>query len=510
MPQHTRFPYLRSGDASATVADLVRACRRVPESGMPYKEFRGLLREQKLWDKDRYRDLLAFLKLAEGAVVERSGVIGALCASTGTDGREVLAERLWTVNPMLFKGVIDCLSERVYHRDEVYLFLESAAYRGERLSRPALEDWFRLARGLEVIRPVGVGVALGDQSGPFVERAAQFDIEEFLAEDEPEANAAVPTAVGEDEGERGGADVPVAIIDDAAPAQVRPAPTSRMALPAVSAYAGLVSPFDGARDVPVSRFGGGDGFSSDTLDETSGLMTTWWQSVRDPIAPLGPSDFGIENELWIEQPEQVVYRLAVAAALVFRLEVTAKAAAAAFVALDQAGVLTDLYDGTVPATLPDALDPRALMLASLAARRCAEFGDLPAQLDGCKSAAEAFAALEGALGHGLFRIELFWIMRQLATLGVARWDDTAQFTTLPTRRVRDVLFRLGFLDSPYAADTAALSKAAAAAGRAIGGDRVDAARDHALEAFAAAAGCEYGCARRRSCPVACRERLEPI
>src|SRR5205807_6167148 len=125
---------------------------------------------------------------------------------------------------------------------------------------------------------------------------------------------------------------------------------------------------------------------------------------------------------------------------------------ASYAALDKAGVLADLYQGTVPENLPAQVDARALMLASLSARRCAEVPELASQLDGRASAAEAFAALDTALGRGLFRTELFWIMDMLSRLGVLRYADLADFTTTPHRIVRDTLFRLGFTASPYAAD----------------------------------------------------------
>ncbi len=205
----------------------------------------------------------------------------------------------------------------------------------------------------------------------------------------------------------------------------------------------------------------------------------------------------------MENAEEALYRVAVAAALVFRLDASRDAVLAAFRALDGAGLLSDLYYGTAPETLPDGVDARALMLSSLVARRCAEAPDLVATLEKQTSAGEAFAALDQALGRGLFRIELFWIMGALAGLGALRFDDLADYTALPTRAVRDTLFRLGFLASPYAHDLAGLTAAAAAAVRAGGASHAD----ELLATFAAAAGCAYDCPHRKRCDFPCRERL---
>jgi hypothetical protein len=199
-----------------------------------------------------------------------------------------------------------------------------------------------------------------------------------------------------------------------------------------------------------------------------------------------------------------VYRVAVAAALAFRLDRDRGAVVAAFSALDQAGVLGDLYQGIVPENLPVQVDARALMLASLAARRCAEVPELASQLDGRASAAEAFASLDAALGRGLFRTELFWIMDMLSKLGVIRYDDLGDYTVTPHRIVRDTLFRLGFIDSPYASDGAALTAATKAARKAV----AEGPADEILTLFALACGCAYDCPHRKVCDYPCRERLE--
>jgi len=144
------------------------------------------------------------------------------------------------------------------------------------------------------------------------------------------------------------------------------------------------------------------------------------------------------------------------------------------------------------------------MLASLAARRCAEVPELASQLEGRASAAEAYASLDAALGRGLFRTELFWIMDMLSKLGVIRYDDLGDFTVTPHRIVRDTLFRLGFISTPYVADAASLVAGPRAARRAV----ADGAADEILTMFALAAGCAYDCTHRKACDFPCRERLE--
>src|SRR5580765_1176664 len=112
--------------------------------------------------------------------------------------------------------------------------------------------------------------------------------------------------------------------------------------------------------------------------------------------------------------------------------------------------------------------------------------------------------LDAALGRGLFRTELFWILDMLSRLGVIRYPDLGDFTVTPHRIVRDTLFRLGFTSSPYASDATALAGAARAARKAV----PNGASDEVLALFALSAGCAYDCTHRKTCDFPCRERLE--
>ena len=50
-------------------------------------------------------------------------------------------------------------------------------------------------------------------------------------------------------------------------------------------------------------------------------------------------------------------------------------------------------------------------------------------------------------------------MNMLSRLGVIRYDDLGDFTVTPHRIVRDTLFRLGFIATPYASDAPSLAAA---------------------------------------------------
>ena len=497
MPQLTEFPYLPNGDPRTVVGRLIGVCRAVPEEGEPFKAFRARLREADLFDRGRLGGLFRFLRISGDPIVP-SPLMRTLADTDAVTAKQVLADRLFEANPILFKIAVERLAERVSPPGELFGFLDSFAYRGTPVPRRELHAWVAMARGVDVLKRIGVAIGLGERGEAMLERARKLDIEEYLEEDQAEPDPLIPGATTTS----GGAAAPAS--GGAAPnATAAPAGRGGAGDVVPRAVQALGSPLGKRAPVPVARFSSNDLFDDEILAETAEQLAAWWSGGQAPRAGFGVDDFGIDGEAWMENAEEALYRVAVASALVFRLDASRDAVLSAYRALDSAGLLSDLYYGTAPETLPDGVDARALMLSSLAARRCAEAPDLAATLEKQATAAEAFAALEQALGRGLFRIELFWIMGALASLGALRWDDLADYTALPTRAVRDTLFRLGFLSSPYAHDLAGLAAAVAAAVRAGGTPHAD----ELLTTFAAAAGCAYDCPHRKRCDFPCRERL---
>jgi hypothetical protein len=504
MPQVIEFPPF-GADPRAGISALVRVCKEVPEKGEPFRELRGRLRAAKLWDKDRPLATLRFLGVT-GTPVVPSPFVRALAAAAGDDAAaEVVLDRLWQLNPVLAKTVIDLLGERPYGKDEIYKYLGSTAYKGIIPSRPSLETWLQIAIATGLIKAIGIAVAKGQRADLFVTRAAELDVDEYLAEDRPEPDPVIP-AIGDDDAAPAAA--PAAVAEPAFPESSIPVAAAAPIGPVLPSglrhvAAGELPPARNLdRVVALGRFA--TEFTEDVLAETKKRIAAWWAEVRLPDQAWKPSDFGLDPEQWVENADEVVYRIAVAAALAFRLETDRTGVIRAYTALDRAGVLADLFHGTVPESLPAQVDARALMLASLAARRCAEAPGLAGQLDGQQSAAAVFATLDGALGRGLFRIELLWMMDMLAKLGVMRHADLDDYTVTPYRVVRDTLFRLGFVATPYAPDAAALAAASKAARAAAGPGPAD----EILAAFTVAAGCAYDCPHRKTCDYPCRERTE--
>ena len=501
MPQVTEFLPM-GADARATLVSFAKVARDIPASGEPFRDLRSRLRGAKLWDKERPAAVLRVLGVG-GATITPSPFIAKLRGlATDDDLVDAVIDRYVELNPLLFKTIYELLGQRAHGKDEVSKYLGSFAYRGKLPSRPDLEHYFGALVAAGVARVLGIALVLGPRADRYAAQVASLDVDELLEDDQPLAEPVIP---GDDDAAAPAAPEPVE--DAPSTATAAPAPTREASPlpPYLRHLAGPppASPRGRDRAVPVSRFASGE-FSDELLDESTRRIGAWAAELGGVASPYTPADFGFDPEAWVEGSDEVLYRIAVAAALVFRLDTDRDGVLRAYKALEQAAILGDLYHGTVPETLPAAVDARALMLASLAARRCAETPELAATIEQQKTAAEAWSVLEAALGRGLFRIELFWILGMLGQLGVIRFDDLGAVSALPHRIVRDTLFRLGFLPSPYAADTPTLLAAARAARRAAGGEPAD----EILARFALAAGCAYDCPHRRTCDFPCRERLE--
>ena len=510
MPQFVEFPHLPADKPELAVDALIRVCREWPIAGEPFSAFRKRLKTAKLWHRERLGALLRFIHVAEGEPVMPSEFVLAFAEAADDEAaRDHIATRLWAVNPVLCKVVIDRLDERVHTRNELLKFLDSYAYPGTRVSGTHVRAWFDWAAGLSLIKSVGVGLGLAPRGKAFVARAKALDLEEFFEDDDDEPLPPIlepPTSP---------ISTPAPAMTVAAanpvPASIPPPlrdPTATTLMPIAEP-----SPWPAARGrgvaISAHRFDTTGVFADDVCDDNATRIASWWSEVDSgAIASMGgigatsATEYGIGAESWQEDAEACLYRIAVAAALDVRAGAKPHDA---FAELEHAGLLDALFHGVAPTGPVAAVDPQALLLASIVARRFAESPELAADLERLRTAQQAFERLDRALGRGLFGVELFWILRCMRTLGVIRLQYAEQLVALPGRAVRDVLFRLGFLSTPYAASSTALVDASTAAAKATGGGE---APDRVLTAFARSAGCDYGCPNARQCEYACRERAD--
>src|SRR6185503_18831150 len=138
MPQVVELPPIGQ-DARGALVALVRVCKEMPAKGEPFRELRSRLRAAKLWDRERPTVMLRFLGTG-GANPAASPFMQALASANGDDEIAItVLDRLWHLNPLLGKTVLELVAQRAYHKDEIYKHLASSAYRGVVPSRPAVE-----------------------------------------------------------------------------------------------------------------------------------------------------------------------------------------------------------------------------------------------------------------------------------------------------------------------------------------------------------------------------------
>ena len=320
--------------------------------------------------------MLRFLGVG-GATVTPSPFMQALAAANDEDDIAIaVLDRVWQLNPLLGKTVLELVAQRAYHKDEIYKHLGSSAYRGIVPSRPALETWLQIAIARGLLRTLGVAIAAGPRIERYVAARAGARYRGVPRRGQARARAGHPDRRRRRTGarrrpRRAAVDTSIPVAAAAPTGSPLPAPLRHLSAD------GIPSPRDRERAVPLSRFAAG--FADDVLAETTAADRRVVRRAHRGIddVPARPTSASTPSS-GSRTPTRSLYRIAVAAALAFRLDRDRAGVIAAYTALDKAGVLADLYQGTVPENLPAQVDARALMLASLAARRCAEVPELAA------------------------------------------------------------------------------------------------------------------------------------
>lgn len=520
MPQFTHFPSLPKGAYQPSMDAFIRCFRTMPIDGESFKEFRNRLKKTGIWSREKLPQLLTFMRLAHRDPVVPSTLVKSIIEATDLSAcRDILRQRLWNTNPLLFKVVVERIHERVHSPNEILKFVDSFAYPGNRVTGPEVRAWLAFAQGLELFTTVGIRLGLSEHAAPFLKEAELMDIDDFLEEDReevpldgPAGASERPPQVSEPAAQQAPPPAPPAASPPVAAREARPAPPRPASTPnppqPAPAPADTPSAQGRGRSVPLHRYREDAIFGDDLLGDTYTRITGWWSECSDVFrTPSLPSaaDFDLASESWMEDAPRALYNTAVAAALIFRLGRSQDAIVYAYRELSVSGALDALHDGTAPEGPLSMGDAQALMLASIVARRCAEHPDLALKLEKRGTSKAIFEQLESCLGQGLFNIELFWIVRALAEMGAIRAEGLSLFTGIPSRDVRQTLFRLGFIDTPYASTSGDLTTAAAAMRKAVG----ELTRpEDVIRGFGRVNGCGYGCVQRRTCDYTCRERID--
>lgn len=190
-----------------------------------------------------------------------------------------------------------------------------------------------------------------------------------------------------------------------------------------------------------------------------------WQG-RPGAKLLRASDYGLTLEGYQAEPAYTVFRLSCLAVNLFRFQgrLNVGKGGESFAMLDQMGLFSNLFksstsvDDILAELFAGGLDNRPEVFSNLHfyllfRRALRPLGDEGiTRLSEIEDPGSLAGELWHKLGHFSLHYEILWIQRELFLLGAWENERLAELGVVPLPTVRDHAFRLGFLETPYAAD----------------------------------------------------------
>ncbi|MBQ9241682.1 MAG: hypothetical protein IJ165_00390, partial [Proteobacteria bacterium] len=198
-------------------------------------------------------------------------------------------------------------------------------------------------------------------------------------------------------------------------------------------------------------------------------VQVWWQQ-RPGGKLLSAADYGFSKEMFEEDPLYNLFRLSALALQLFRYggHLNTGKGGQSYAMLDQMGfysnlirstqsvddILLALFDGGMAQRAEDFGNLHYLLIIRRALKKLGEDG--VKELLAAESMADLVSSLWEHIGHFQLTYEIIWIARELAAMQVIACGDARSIGVVPLPKVRETAFRLGFIETPYAADFAHL------------------------------------------------------
>jgi hypothetical protein len=193
----------------------------IDEQRPTQRELREFMQEEEMWDKELLGpDFWDFHQI----IREKRYKLGKL-ASKMLDNRrepavekELLFRHILRENELLSKYIFDALNERLHSDAELYRYMTSYVYPGQKIRRPDFLSWLKLVTILGYIRIIGIRYGLTDAGKDAMRWIDQIDVESLLEEERQEE-----AGEGEDEDEDDEEELAQAVIKATArkPAQAK-------------------------------------------------------------------------------------------------------------------------------------------------------------------------------------------------------------------------------------------------------------------------------------------------
>ena len=466
---------------------------------MNLKELKRELKKQDLYDAETFETLLNFLDIeTDGSKVKCGEFLKTLKDIIAPEDRQRhLFKHLTAKNEILMKYVIDGLAERLYSTNELYRYITSYVYPGGIPTLGSFKAWMAWLEASGHIKVIGIRWGLSDLGKESRDEIIKLiDVDDIL-----ESEAASLRDSGDDDDDD---DYDDDDDDDDVPA--KPAKSAKKAAPVVQDEVPeavvseksaqtveiLVQPIVPRPDeTPLAlvreAFASAD--AEEALDENEepgsapavqiaqfridpstvaanvNAIHTWWR-MRPGGKMLTAADYGFVREDFETDALYALFRLSNLALQLFRYggRLNTSKGGQSFAMLDQMGFYSNLMHskqtvdkivlGLVDGGMANRFEDLGNLHYTLIIRR-----DLKAlgakgvsALLSSPSMADVVLGLWEHIGHFHLTYEILWIARELASLGVLSCEDSSSLGVVPLPKVRETAFRLGFIETPYAAD----------------------------------------------------------
>jgi len=524
MPQRLDFPLLpRAGDHDYW-PKLNALLRFVDEVRPNRRELREQMQDLEIWDRHLFEGFFDLIQIDKHGKRWRLGGLARRLVDAAGDEEEqgrLVFRYFLRENPILARYVFDALEERLYSDAELWRYLTSYVYPGDKVGGQQFRDWLRWGCLCGVLRTLGVRYAFAPGIADVKQAVSRIDVEELLEEweeegdedddedeedEEPPPPPPPPPAEPEPEDEPEEEDLPD-------PPGFEPGPVAAEGpLPAAPA-----APVPPPAAEPVDRrplpFSPPELEPAEAVAENLARVRAWWRQV--PERPLTRAeDLGLMALAW-EAGDRRVFVLQVAA--------LATIVAGDPRPADRPGFVNLLNRGRF---FPELMEDPAALLAFCEGQEwfCGDPGHAAlaenlihvlryrAALAADPELPDALAAADGPgvligllrerlLGAGAL-LEPHWIVRELVRAGVWTAEGLSEAAVVPSRQTRLAAWRLGLLDVPQADGPDDLLAAARAIAGHLGPEDDF---GEPLESFCLHHGCSSPCRFAAGCPFHCRE-----
>lgn len=522
MNQETFYPRLANIPDVQYLSILARIFHQISNRKMTRKEFREWAAENSLFDRENFDLLTAFLDIRYEDPVS-FGDFGTqiLNCKNDEERQKVLFERLFSLNPVLMKYVLEALDTehggRLHSTNELFRILTSYIYPGKQLTLPHFQNWIKWLQASGYIKYIGVRWGLTEAGKSVLGRMKAVDLEELSEEEgEEEEEGEVPgeTELKEEPARETAAEIAgtsetcgVEIVTEARTADLSGPTTSRepektgkvLSLPTF-----IPSPdpaeFEAVELRPI--------ITEDTLFESAEKIRVWWRDFPSKgllsLSSVLPGDF-------VKKGDHETLLMVACSALLLSRGVVYTDVKRFLGFLSDQNFFSSLIRGKTDISAvvrkfrgASLVKADGKLLESLAC-----FVYISQQITGFKFPRRDFHGREfvTSLYERFFApfhpLAPFYMVKLLVTGEIVTVPSIESAAAVPSYLLRENAFRTGFIASVYAASFNDLIDISERVTRFFG---IEENFDSPLASLHLGFGCSWRCGRTKVCPLACREK----